>query len=399
MKRSKQWLCALAIALGCALPGAAYGDEPADGDPFETNKSIIRLAAGSTWNADPETNTPPPPPEEIPIKPEDSSTTPEPAEPSDVTKEACELDAGCCPRVWSFVAGVEATFFWPQLSRDFLTTSLNNGDGPINLATNSQAGTVDGNLLVAPRLTLGFQGCRWGLYGRYWYADNWASGYSPTDPTSIGVGTISFDGFRAYTVDLEVQRRFYAGCWTLAGCLGARYAQVDNDRLLTGNIFSDIDAVSTRSFTTQQFSGAGLTWGFWGTRPVCCDSPLKYFVANRYSYIWGNVDAAAETNAQVINAIGDSAASFNGALASGQGNLFIAELQLGLQWDAELRCFPARAFVRGALEYQYWDVSAGVEASSNSFAFLDGVGGDTTASARDLLFNLIGITLGAGITF
>ena len=93
--------------------------------------------------------------------------------------------------------------------------------------------------------------------------------------------------------------------------------------------------------------------------------------------------------------------STNGAAASGQANLFIAEVQLGVQWDACLKCLPGRAFVRTALEYQYWNAALGAEASANSFATVIPSSTAVTASSNvgDVLFNLIRFNIGAGIMY
>ena len=41
-------------------------------------------------------------------------------------------------------------------------------------------------------------------------------------------------------------------------------------------------------------------------------------------------------------------------------DLFIGEVQAGIEWDFALRCLPAKAFFRTAFEYQYWDGSSGM---------------------------------------
>jgi hypothetical protein len=174
----------------------------------------------------------------------------------------------------------------------------------------------------------------------------------------------------------------------------------DNDRTMIASGLNTDESILATSSATQQFGGAGLTFGIWAIRPICCDSPLKYFVANRYSFLFGNADAAAQTSATATSDVDGFATSTNGALATTQADLFIAEIQLGLQWDAQLKCFPGRAFVRTALEYQYWDSNAGIDASASSFATLaSGSGATADANARDILFNLVGFNLGAGITY
>ena len=398
MNRKTQWLCALIVALGCALPGQTYGDDASLVQSFESSSSL-RLVSPATWNEEPEAE--PSPFTEEPL----ASPEPEDGLASDCTSSCDEqLDCGCvgtccCPPEYSLIASAEATFFWPQMNRNFLTTTVNSGAGESNFASNSALGSVEGGLLVAPRVTLGVQGCKWGLVTRYWYASPWASGFTSGDPSLAPAGVILFDDFRAYTLDLEVQRRGCIGNWTGYGLLGVRYAMVDNDRSLAAVSIGADDTVHTASYASQQFGGTGVTFGFWGIRPICCDSPLKYFVANRYSILWGNGDVATQTTATVMNANTGFGTSTDGALATAQGDLFIAELQLGLQWDAQLQCFPGRAFVRTAMEFQYWDANVGIIANSNSVASTPTGSATAAASAGDLLFRLMGFNIGAGIMF
>jgi hypothetical protein len=89
----------------------------------------------------------------------------------------------------------------------------------------------------------------------------------------------------------------------------------------------------------------------------------------------------------------------DGALASGDGDLFIAELGAGLQWEACLCCLPGRAFFRAGVEWQYWDANAGVSAASFSFANSTTNSSNSAAQAGDLLFDLVGFTIGAGLTY
>src|SRR5262249_43685299 len=149
----------------------------------------------------------------------------------------------------------------------------------------------------------------------------------------------------------------------------------------------------------QQFNATGLTFGLFGLRPIFCDDgALKVYFANRYSILWGSGSAAVQNTATAANGIAFAAAT-NGALAKGDGDLFIAELQFGLQSDACLKCLPGRGFIRGGWEWQYWDANAGVLAQSLSFADVVTSQSVATSKAGDLLFDLIGFTIGAGIMY
>jgi hypothetical protein len=312
----------------------------------------------------------------------------------------CACSSLCCDPQVSVYALVEGTFFWPQFHRNFMTSSYVNPNtiAPVNIATNSALGSTDGSFLAAPRITLGVQGERWGILARYWNANSWATGFTPANPGGTAPGITNFDGFKAYTADIELQRRGSIGAWNLYGFGGGRYASVNNDRNLNVSTFGGLPAGAgdtiTSSFASQQFNGTGVTFGFWGTRTLGC-SPFKLFVSNRYSYLWGTGSAASQTSAEA----GLLAAATNGAGASSPGNLFIGEVQAGLQWDAQLQCFPGRAFIRTGIEYQYWDANTGVATASNSFAGAVFAGSTSTASAGDLLFSLVGFNIGAGILY
>jgi hypothetical protein len=298
-----------------------------------------------------------------------------------------------------WVAGVEATFLWPQLNRDFLNVGFDNSLGSTFYQNTAALGSIDGGLLVGPRLTLGLQGECWGLIGRYWNASGWETTFVPTFPDAVDSGVLLFDNFQAYTADLEVQRRFCWRNWDMIGSFGVRYAGASNDRSMAlANTFGT-DLITGSAFAAQQFFGTGLTFGLYGIRPLFCDDgAAKVYVANRYSVMFGNGAAVVQTSASAENTIA-AASSIDGALAESDGELFIAEIATGLQWDACLKCLPGRAYLRWGLEWQYWDSNAGVEAGSFSFADVITSASAAETVAGDLLFDLIGFHIGAGITY
>ncbi len=91
--------------------------------------------------------------------------------------------------------------------------------------------------------------------------------------------------------------------------------------------------------------------------------------------------------------------SIDGALARGDGSLFIFEIGAGVQWDTCLRCLPGRAFLRSGFEWQYWDSNAGVAAGSSSTADNGSASSNAYTQTGDLLFDLVGFTIGAGIMY
>jgi hypothetical protein len=83
-------------------------------------------------------------------------------------------------------------------------------------------------------------------------------------------------------------------------------------------------------------------------------------------------------------------------------DLFIGEIQVGIEWDFALRCLPAKAFFRTAFEYQYWDASTG-SAASGSFARVDvnsnTYQATTGSSAPGLIVDFVGLSVGTGFTW
>ncbi len=405
MKIHSKWWCSLVVAIGCAF-GAPASAEESLADSYQNQPvfrpPLIRQTAAqvstSPATADPAA------PQQVPTSRWDIQEpvqTPEQEGLTVATTGNCaSCEIGCGPRL-QFIAGVEATFFFPQISRTFLQTGFTNGLGSVNIVNNAALGSTDGSLFIGPRMFVGVQGECWGLVGRYWNSNSSANGFIPAIPDATQSGVLLFDRFQAYTADIEVQRRFCWRNWDMFGFLGARYASVNNDRNLWIQNSFGTDLVTASAFAGQQFSGAGLTFGVFGLRPLFCDDgALKAYFTNRYSILWGNGLATVQTNARAEDTVGGgSGENTSGALASGDGSLFIVELGAGLQWDACLRCLPGRAFLRAGFEWQYWDSNAGVFAASQSTGDSGTASAYGTTSAGDLLFDLVGLTFGAGIMY
>ena len=185
MKTNSIVLCAMAAALGCAMSVQGFagetGDEAYDGQgifrPALVQQSVPPTVPTSRWDAQEPVETP-----------EQESALATSAAPCDTCAAPCDFGL-------QLVAGVEATFFFPQLSRTFLQTAFINGLGPVNIINDAALGSADGSLLVGPRLTLGLQGDCWGLVGRYWNGGNWANGFTPALPDASQSGIMLFDSF------------------------------------------------------------------------------------------------------------------------------------------------------------------------------------------------------------
>ena len=87
---------------------------------------------------------------------------------------------------------------------------------------------------------------------------------------------------------------------------------------------------------------------------------------------------------------------YSSALAATDDEGFIGEMQLGLQFEHQLACSPARYFVRAAVEYQYWNAD-GASAAAGSQAFTDDVTISSLATADNFEMSLIGFVIGAGL--
>ena len=196
--------------------------------------------------------------------------------------------------------------------------------------------------------------------------------FSPSIPGSADFGVRGFDGFRAYTVDLELQRRFCCCNWDMYGFGGLRYASINNDRnLITTNSFGG-PGLSTSSFAGQQFNGTGITFGLLGMRPIWCDdSPVKLFFANRYSFLWGHGSDAVQTQATSVDGL-NTLDLGQGRRGKGQRRPVHRRTPIGSAMGRLPECLPGRVFVRTALEYQYWNVNTGVNATSTSFVNVSG---------------------------
>jgi hypothetical protein len=312
---------------------------------------------------------------------------------------SCDLGAcGTCNRTscrcgcWTPGASVEATFLWPTLNGTTTFTQAFNAGGATNTFDSGLGATDD--LFVAPRIWVGAKRDCWGVGARYWTMEQTNVAL---DPIMLDPDYFTASGaMESYTIDLEVTRDFCAWSTDMQLALGARYGwlaanEVVNSGALDTGVLSTASAMSAR-----QFGGTGLTLALQGTRPLrsCCN--LNLFWNFRGSVLWGDGLAAAATTASAVSG-GGSAAAGDFAVAGDSGALFIGEVQLGLQYERQLKCAPCIAFVRGAFEYQYWDSNANVFAGAVSTANVGGIGSGALATAGTMQMDLYGFTLGTGL--
>lgn len=358
--------------------------------------------------------------QEEPLPPAPGSVSPSPIAPNAYIGNGGEcMDESCCPpqRVLFWTGGVEATFLSPDLNSWGTTFRIEELDEDRDELFSSQSDDVD-SLYVSPRAWVGIQGCRWGANLRYWHLQASEGAYDPSlgsfgnfDDFDCGlpdVGYFSCSRLEAYTVDLEITRRFCINdCWMQAS-FGVRHAEVEHNESITGLALTDEGLLQGFARANRYSRGTGILLGLYGRKPVFPFSCVNWFYNLRWSSLWGPTETGAESFASVQSSDSNfiaSAASVNGARTAVDDNLFIGEVQLGLEWTHALQCIPANAFCRFAVEYQRWDGGKGYS-EANSFAgiTIDGDDGptsivSTSGAAEAPQMDLFGFTFGTGLTW
>jgi Legionella pneumophila major outer membrane protein precursor len=289
------------------------------------------------------------------------------------------------------VALAESTFFWPSFSGVAVSNGIGaaGAAGPItNIGSNANS-----LFLVAPRITLGVQGNQWGVVGRFWYAQSTTTNAIDVEPNGVN----SQNSFQAYTADLEVVRRFAGRQGSIWAFGGFRYAALNYQQSFAAGTFTTTDFVQSSAFGNSRFNGAGFTFGAYGTHAIG-NSPFSLFASNRYSFLFGSGRSVTQAEASVLTPGGSDAAA-DCTCGGDRAAMFIAEVQLGAQWEHQLRWMPARAFVRTAAEYQYWTTGGITDRSITQTAVFGNTVGTGTASAGNLLLNMVGFNIGAGIIY
>lgn len=295
------------------------------------------------------------------------------------------------PAPLSVVALVESTFFWPSFSGIGVSNGIGAAGpaGPItNISPNSNALYV-----VAPRITFGMQGERWGLVGRYWDAQSTTTNAIDVEPNGVN----SQNSFRAYTADLELVRRFAWRRGSIWAFGGYRYGSISYQQSFAAGTITGSDFITSSAFGSSRFNGSGFTFGAYGTHAIG-DTPFSLFASNRYSFMWGGGRSITQAQAAVLTP-GGSDANADCDCGSDRANLFIAEVQLGAQWEHQLRWLPARAFIRSAAEYQYWNTGGIADRSLTQTSFFGSTVGTASASAGDLILNMMGFNIGCGLIY
>ena len=308
---------------------------------------------------------------------------------------SCKGCRRCC-RTRYFYAGAEATFLVPDFYGSDMTFTVDDIWGGTTSVYSSSATALD-QMYVGPRVWLGVQGECWGIVTRYWELGDSQLAYDPLLSGQVS-GFMASHRFEAYTLDLELTRRFCCRSWKFDVAGGIRHAALENDSVLTATEIVDGDVLSGYALATREFHGTGLTFGLEGRKPICCkwQSNVQLFWKLRGSLLWGDIINASVSNATYSGVAGTLIAPA-GARACVADD--IGEVQLGIQCERRLRCLPATAFVRLAAEYQGWDANGGTT-FANSTVFVAGlVDGTAQVTSSDVRTNLVGFTLGAGLSW
>lgn len=327
---------------------------------------------------------------------------------------------GCQPprpcRRRTLVMGTEAVFLSPDLNGRRSSFVFENFATPSHYNYSPGSSVVEDAALddfyIAPRLWLGVQGQCWGVVGRYFHLRAGENDYDPYIPATLDQGYDVNSVFDAYYTDLELTRNFCLHGSKNQFTFGARYALIEHNESVIAMAEVPQGLINGGARSNRQAHGTGLTFGLNGRKPLFRNSCAHWFYNVRSSILWGNTTNSVETWSETILLSADPdvsavAGSKNGAIAQLDDDLFIGEVQLGLEWNFAMRCLPARSFFRLAFEYQYWDAGSG-NATSNSFSgFSETTGGVTTATssgtanagAPGLQVDLIGFHVGTGFTW
>jgi hypothetical protein len=256
-------------------------------------------------------------------------------------------DSGCCGPDSRFTAGVEATYLRPYLES--------------NILSNQNELFSDFTYEAAPRIWVGFENCGRGLRARYWQYDAEAERISDASFVSDNDSgdSVFFDEFtadmEAYTIDIEVTKRFQRNCWDILATLGVRHAAVayrNHQREFSSD--SDVTNIDTLDLS-RRFDGLGVTVSAEGRRPIG-GSRLAFFWTARGSACWGDNKAQFFQVQDGVLEDGNLSASFNSSFESENDVLYIGEFQLGIEWRQGLECCSGTVFARTSFEGQIWNL-------------------------------------------
>ncbi len=364
-------LVPLALLGLLACQGAAFGDD--------MDMPLAPLPSGVTAAA----YAPPvPAAPAVPTAPSVTVTTP---------CGACDEGCGCgCDRHW--IVGIEALWLAPignQRLAGFQTTDHDP------LVTDT---CIQEEMTFTPRITFGWQGECWGVQAQYFQLrqNDPVNGYGQFGAgNSGGYGAVQAASVRCEQFNLEVTRMFCYGQTQFQFASGLCYGQFDQLASLSVLQSYQGSYVNSWSMSKLDFHGVGVTSGLTMLRPIGCKN-LNFFCTAQASLLWDT--CGVDESQSRVTWESDNAASQS--VGKANTDLFIGEVETGVQWMAPLKCVPADAFFRVAFDYQYWGtggvpVIADVNSAGPNLTHL----GTAAAVAGNGRTGLVGFGISTGITW
>jgi len=256
-------------------------------------------------------------------------------------------------------------------------------------------------IYTGPRLTFGLQGDAWGLVGRYWQLDGSSIAYDPITDFNGGLalpGVTAEERFNMYAFDIEAARPFVFLDTPMLFAFGARHAALEQDSILLATDSINGDTLSGFGAAFRDFHGTGLTVAWGGWRPVWGSPSFNWVWNVRNSVLWGDVQSVAEAQATAVGAGGLSYDTASSRFEH-ENDMYIGEAQLGVQWNHRLQCLPACAFARVMGEYQYWDATCDTAEGRATAVMAGNSEVMAYANAQSLRVDLIGLSIGAGLSW
>jgi hypothetical protein len=275
----------------------------------------------------------------------------------------CQPSCSCGP-TWVWTAGVEATFLQPEFD-----------DARADVLS-PETTQFEFDFEAAPRVWLGVESCGGcGLRARYWdfcaesEFDNRTFVPSPVNGV---LGTTSSADLDLSVIDLEVTKRGCCGSTEWLGSFGARHVELEYD--YQGTFLDFATGVNGRAMTedvSREFDGTGITGALEGRRPFG-NGRLAFLWNLRGSVLWGD-NEAVKTEVDVdANIDGTIDTDLDNETSSESEELFIGELQAGLEWRQRVRCVSADVFARAMFEAQWWRLGSNGEPLSSTDALGQG---------------------------
>ena len=298
----------------------------------------------------------------------------------------------------------EAIFLSPISENPVQTFQVQDAGGTV---TPTATGLDADQFVFTPRITIGQQLANgWGFQARYWELNasdgNGFGGIFP-NPATPSISLISgVESVEAYTVDLELTKCFCFRGQNILGTFGVRHGALEHSTAAAafGQGFNPVtpDNYFLSALSDREFHGTGITYSLSGIRNISRCRSLSLYGGARLSHLFGTNQASAVTTSLLGSTLGGTAFSTNGAIASNNDALFIAETNAGIQWAHCLKRCNAECFARLGVEYQYWN-AGNVGAAAISATGTPGSLGAVTSTAANLETHFIGLGFSTGFSF